>query len=165
MKERLSIRRTQAAFLFAVPPILVLALFWFLGNNSTGPSETTSDTGGSPTQEAQLKALLDTCKTASDEKKDARAAYNACNSALKWITTDLVATPGAADRQEYSLITDNALIYKSFAYHLLGWSDQAKTEFAQATADLKILASKSVTQGIRATANRNYQCAVFGKCN
>jgi len=124
--------QTMAAFLFAVPPILVLALFWFLGSSSTGPSGTTSDSGGSPTQEAQLKALLDTCKTASDQKKDARSAYNACNSALKWITTDLVATPAAADRQEYSLVTDNALIYKSFASQRLGWSDQAKSEFARA---------------------------------
>jgi hypothetical protein len=156
--------QTVAAFLFAVPPILVLALLWMLGSNSAGSSATTSDYSGSQAQDAQLTAMLGTCKTASDRAKDARAAYNACNAALKWIANDLAATPRAADRQEYSLVTDNTLIYKSYASERLGWPDQAKTEFAQGTADWKSLTSNGVTQDIRATAKRNYQCAVLDKC-
>lgn len=162
--------QTVAAFLFTIPPILILALLWMLGASSSTPGSSPSSSSASSSdsqrlQEAQLKALMGTCETSSDEKKDATAAYDACTSALKWIHSDLAATAGSEDRQEYQLAADNALVFESVASHRLGWSDQAKTELDQGVADFKSLATNGATPRIRATANDDYECVALSKCN
>lgn len=169
---RWSSGQTIAGALFAVPPIVIALLIMWMGSGSTTTSGDASSSQASSTadqsqaiQESQLKGMIHKCAQAQHQEQDARSAYDACDAALKWLADDIKATSaGSEDHQNYSLIIDEALLFKSDAASRLGWTDESKQLRQQGLDDLETLRDKGATADVRNAAKRYYDCAANGVC-